>query len=74
MGLLEAIVLILVGSAVGVLAWVARKVSDHDGNDRVLAARVEGLDKSLAEFQSEARERFGRLEDKLDRLLDRTAA
>lgn len=59
MGLLEGIVLVLAAAAVAALGWCAKKVSDHDGNDRELAAKVDGtnqrldgLDKRLDRFES----------------------
>ena len=78
MGLLEGIILILVGATVAVLAWVAKKVSEHDGNDRVLATKVSNLGEQLGrvegdfkEFRSETRKDLSELGNNQQEILRR---
>ena len=71
MGLVEGIVLIFATAATGVLGWCAKKVSDHDATDRELITKVGTLENSVTELRSETRESFIALENKVDQRFDR---
>ena len=68
--MLTAVVAILAITAVATLGWRAKKVSDHDANDRELLTRVSALGTSMTEVKSTV----CRMDGKLDMLVGRQAA
>ncbi len=70
-GILGGLLFVFTGGAIATLGWVAKKVSDHDGNDQVLKTEVANLKESLNALENKVDQRFDHLTEKIDRVLEK---